>query len=76
MYIQLGTDMGRPPKPENERRSKMLPLRLTEDEWRNVLQASKETGISVSEIFREGAVLFIRERNKGGSRKQREEKQR
>ena len=68
--------IGRPHKPENERRSKMLPLRLREDEWNYVLQASKETGISVSDIFRKGAVLFIQERNKGGSRKAKEKKKR
>ena len=73
MYIQLGSDMGRPPLPDNKRRSKMLPLRLTEDEWSYILQASKETGISVSNIFREGAVLFI-QRNKGGHRKTKGEK--
>ena len=77
MYIQYGADMmGRPPKPENLRRSKMLPLRLTEDEWNCVLKASQETGISVSDIFRNGARLFIQQRDKDGHRKAKEKKRR
>jgi hypothetical protein len=54
----------------------MLPLRLTEGEWSYVLRASRETGISVSDIFRNGAVLFIQERDKDGSPKLKEGKKR
>jgi len=68
--------MGRPPKPENLRRSKMLPLRLTEEEWNSLLAASRETGITVSEILRSGAKLFIEQRGKDGSRKRKESSKR
>jgi hypothetical protein len=52
----------------------MLPLRLTEEEWNQVLTASRELGISVSEIFRSGARLYIHERGKDASRKRKEKK--
>lgn len=76
MYIQWESDMGRPPKPENLKRSKMLPLRLTEDEWNYILRASQKIGVRVSDIFRQGAVLFIHERDKDGSPKEKEKRQR
>jgi hypothetical protein len=68
--------MGRPPKPENLKRSKMLPLRLTEDEWNYIAQASRETGVSISDILRKGAILFVQKRDKDGSRKPKEKKKR
>lgn len=66
--------MGRPPKPENLRRSKMLPLRLTEEEWNFLLTASRETSMSVSDILRSGARLFIEKKGKDGSRKRKDKK--
>jgi hypothetical protein len=65
--------MGRALMPDYLKRSKMLPLRLTQDEWKFILKASRDLGISVSDIFRQGARLFI-ERGKDGSPKQKEKR--
>ncbi len=67
--------MARPPKPEELRRDKMLPIRLTQDEWKELLRAAKRHRISVSDLLREGAKLLIQTRDKDGSPK-REEKRR
>jgi hypothetical protein len=60
--------MGRPPKPESERRSKLFPLRLTRGEVAELETASHRLGETVAEIFRKGAKLYI-ERSKGGSKR-------
>ena len=66
--------MGRPPKLENLKRSKMLPLMLTQDEWASLKAASQTLGVSAAEILREGAKLYIQTRGKDGSRKRKEKK--
>jgi hypothetical protein len=53
----------------------MLPIRLTEDEWQEFVQAAKRMGISVSDLLREGAKLLIQKRDKDGSEKTKEKKQ-
>jgi hypothetical protein len=68
-------NMGRPPKPEHLRRAKMLPIRLTADEMAELEAAAKNSGISVAEILRQGAALYIRKRGKDGSKKLKERKQ-
>ncbi len=60
--------MGRPPKPESERRSKLFPLRLTLGEIAELESAARRLGVTVAEIFREGAALYL-ERSKGGSKR-------
>lgn len=67
-------DMGRPLKPDQLRRSKMLPLRLTNDEWVRLEGAARRLGVPVAVILREGADLYIRTRGKDGSRKRKETK--
>lgn len=62
----------RPLKPENLRRDKMLPLRLTKDEWRHLRDAGSTLGANTSEIVREGAILYIHERGKDGSQHRKE----
>ena len=64
--------MGRPPKPAAERRSKFFPLRLTAGEIAELEAAARRLGVTVAEIFREGAQLYIT-RSKDGS-KQKEDK--
>jgi hypothetical protein len=59
--------MGRPPKPESDRRSKLFPLRLTLGEIAELEAASRRLGETVADIFRKGAKLYI-ERSKGGSK--------
>ena len=60
--------MGRPPKPESERRSKSFLLRLAVGEIAELESASRRLGISVAEIFRRGAKLYV-ERGKDGSKR-------
>jgi len=60
------TCMGRPPKPESQRRSKLVQLRLTPGEIASLEAASRKTGESVSDILRKGAALYM-EKGKGGS---------
>lgn len=60
--------MGRPPKPESDRRSKMFPLRLTLGEIAELEAASLRLGETVAEIFRKGAKLYL-EKSKGGSKR-------
>jgi len=60
--------MGRPPKPENERRSKLFPLRLTVGEIAELEAAARRLGVTIAEIFREGAKLYVK-RSKGGSKR-------
>jgi hypothetical protein len=60
--------MGRPPKSEAQRRSKLFPLRLTPGEIAELESASRRLGESVAAIFRKGAKLYV-ERSKDGSTK-------
>jgi hypothetical protein len=75
IYVYTVTSsMGRPPKPDNLRRDRMLPIRVSEDEWRYLRKAAEKLGMKVSEIFREGARLYINERGKDGSPKRKEKR--
>lgn len=62
--------MGRPSKPEGERRSKLFPLRLTLGEIAELESAAHRLGVSVAEIFREGARLYIQRSKDGSKRKE------
>jgi len=62
--------MGRPPKPKDQVRSKLFPLRLTSGEIQALEAASKRTGESVSEIFRKGAFHYIAKGKGGSTRKE------
>ena len=68
----LRMGIGRPPKPEHLRRSKLFPLRLTPDEWAELDQAARKLGEPVAALLRKGAALYIRQRGKGGSSKRKE----
>ena len=61
--------MGRPPKPEHLRRSKLFPLRLTPGEFARYERAARKLGVTVAEMLREGAALYIQKRGKDGSPK-------
>jgi hypothetical protein len=65
--------MGRPPKPEDQRRSKLFPLRLTPGEMTELESASRRLGETLADIFRKGAKLYV-ERGKDGSTKRKEKK--
>ncbi len=60
--------MARPPKPEHLRRSKMLPIRFTVAEYQALKSGAKRLDVTVSEVLREGAVLFLKTKGKDGSR--------
>ncbi len=62
--------MGRPPKLESERRSKLFPLRLTPGEIGELESASRRLGETVAEIFRKGAKLYIMRGKDGSKRKE------
>ena len=62
--------MGRPPKPERERRSKLFPLRLTLGEIAELESAARSLGVTVAEIFREGAKLYLTRSKDGSNRKE------
>jgi hypothetical protein len=62
--------MGRPPKPESERRSKLFPLRLTPGEIAELESASRRLGETVADIFRKGAKLYITGDKDGSKRKE------
>jgi hypothetical protein len=68
--LQMG--IGRPPKPEHLRRSKMFPLRLTPSEWAKLDRTARSLGESVAEILRKGALLYIRQKGKDGSQNKKE----
>lgn len=62
--------MGRPPKSESERRSKLFPLRLTPGEIAELESASRRLGETVADIFRKGARLYIMRGKDGSKRKE------
>ena len=62
--------MGRPPKPESQRRSKLFPLRLTPGEIEELESASRRLGETVADIFRKGAKLYIMRGKDGSKRKE------
>ncbi len=43
--------MGRPPKPESEKRSEHITVRLTREEYRIIKAEAKRTGQTYSEIL-------------------------
>lgn len=61
--------MGRPPKPEHLRRSKLFPLRLTPGEIGRYERAARKLGVTVAQLLREGADLYIQTRGRDGSPK-------
>lgn len=65
MYTK--TVMGRPRIPKNLQRVRPVHIRLTHGEQQRLESAARWLGVTVSEIFREGAKLYIETRGKGGS---------
>ncbi len=47
--------MGRPPKSPAERRSKIVPLRMSNAEYRKLVREAKRRGLSISEYLRHKA---------------------
>ena len=61
--------MGRLPKPEHLRRSKLFALRLTPGEIARYERAARKLGVTVAQLLREGADLYIQTRGRDGSPK-------
>jgi len=68
-------DMGRPRITHHDRRSKLFPLRLSPRETAFFSRKARELGESVASVLRNGGMLYIKLRGKGGSRKRKEKKQ-
>jgi hypothetical protein len=64
--------MGRPPKPDHLRRSKLFPLRLLPGEYARYERAARRLGVTVAEMFRQGADLYIQTRGRDGSSNKKE----
>jgi hypothetical protein len=64
--------MGRPPLPDHIRRTKMLPIRLSVAELAQLERGAGELGITVADLLRKGAALYLRKKSKDGHRKQKE----
>ncbi len=47
----------------------MLPIRFTVAEYQALESGAKRLDVTVSDVLREGAVLFMKTKSKGGSRK-------
>jgi len=45
--------MGRPPKPKSERKTRLLQLRLSDAEYRQLVAKAKARGLTVSQFLRE-----------------------
>jgi hypothetical protein len=66
-YVYTNTPcMGRPPKPEALRRSKVFLLRLTPGELSELQSIARSRGETLSDVLRKGAQLYA-ERSKDGS---------
>jgi hypothetical protein len=44
--------MGRPPKPKTQRKSRLVQLRMSKAEYREIEEKAKAAGLSVSEFLR------------------------
>ena len=64
--------MGRPPIPKHLRRTKMLPIRLSPAELAELERGAEKLGITVAQLLREGAALYINTKGKDGHRKGKE----
>lgn len=65
------TRTGRPPKPIHLRRTKMMPVKVTEAEERELKALAFSIGTTVSDLMRDGARLLGKKlmKGKGGSKK-------
>jgi hypothetical protein len=66
--MKVGNKLGRPPKPESERLSKMVLVRLTLAEWTELKRLAAKVSESVSRLMRLGsferARRLVRERSR------------
>ena len=76
MIHTITDDMVRPTKPEHLRRTKTFAVKLTASEWNWLESSARGLGVSVAEMLREGAKLYVQTRGQDGSRQRKERKQR
>ena len=72
MIHTITDDMVRPTKPEHLRRTKTFAIKLTASEWSWLEASARRLGVSVAEMLREGAKLYVQTRGKDGSRQRKE----
>ena len=72
MIHTITEDMVRPTKPEHLRRTKTFAVKLTASEWSWLEASARRLGVSVAEMLREGAKLYVQTRGKDGSRQRKE----
>lgn len=61
-------------KPEHLRRSKLFLLRLTPTEFAHYSREARRLGVTIAEMLRDGADLYIQKRGKDGSPMKKETK--
>jgi hypothetical protein len=71
----FAVDMGRPRKSQENRRSKLFPLRLSPRETRFFSRKARDLGESVASIFRNGGMLYVQTKSKDGSHNRKEKNQ-
>jgi len=69
------SNMGRPRKSEDRKRSKLFPLRLSPSETRFFSRKARDLGESVASIFRNGGMLYVQTKSKDGSHDRKEKNQ-
>lgn len=47
--------MGRPPKPKTQRKSRLVQVRMSHEEYRKITEKAERAGLSVSEFLRQQA---------------------
>jgi 16S rRNA U516 pseudouridylate synthase RsuA-like enzyme len=65
---------GRPPIPDHLRRSKLVLVKLTESEHRELRELADDSGVTVSDLMRQGGVSLGKTLSKGKRRVNRKEK--
>ena len=68
----FAVDMGRPRKTKETRRSKLFPLRLSPRETKFFVKKARDLGESVASILRNGGMLYVQTKSKGGSHNRKE----
>lgn len=72
MIHTITDNMVRPTKPEHLRRTKTFAVKLTASEWSWLEASARKLGVSVAEMLREGAKLYVQIKGKDGSPKRKE----
>ncbi len=61
IYISVQSPMIKHYKPVHERKTKMVPVRMTEEFFKSLQTSSARIGLPISVLLREGAKAYIRQ---------------